>query len=301
MIAKIMNRVDFGGLVNYAHNDKSQTKRANLLAHEGVCITDNKTIADSFYVQAAMRPNRKKPVKHIALSFSPRDAERFPDNEEGDALMAEIAKEWLKRMEIVNTQFIIARHHDTKHPHCHIVYNIVDNDGNVLSDRNERYRSARICRALTEEYGLYIARKNSKEQNLNRLRPQQMKKAQLKTAVLDARQASNNWESFIAELSKRHIGMQTTSNKLTGKVVGLSFSLDETHSAGSRLDSSLSYSNLCVFFGQALEELIFLPHVQATECGGGPTNSQGWRDKDEDKDKWKLQQQTKHKPSKRRR
>lgn len=27
MIAKIMNRVDFGGLVNYAYNDKSQTKR----------------------------------------------------------------------------------------------------------------------------------------------------------------------------------------------------------------------------------------------------------------------------------
>ena len=52
---------------------------------------------------------------------------------------------------------------------------------------------------------------------------------------------------------------------------------------------------------QALEELIFQPHVQATECGSGPTNSQGWRDKDEDKDKWKLQQQTKYKPSKRRR
>jgi hypothetical protein len=105
----------------------------------------------------------------------------------------------------------------------------------------------------------------------------------------------------MAELSKRHIEMQTTSNKSTGKVVGLSFSLDETHIAGSRLDSSLSYSNLCVSFGQALEELIFQPHVQATGCGGGPTNSQGWRDKDEDKDKWKLQQQTKYKPSKRRR
>lgn len=106
MIAKTMNRVDFGGLVNYAHNDKSQTKRANLLAHEGVCITDNKTIADSFYVQATMRPNRKKPVKHIALSFSPRDAERFPDNEEGDALMAEIAKEWLKRMQAKKSKAI---------------------------------------------------------------------------------------------------------------------------------------------------------------------------------------------------
>lgn len=301
MIAKIMNRVDFCGIVNYAHNDKKQTKRANLIAYEGVCTTDNKAIADSFCIQAAMRPNRKKPVKHIVLSFSPRDAERFPDNYEGDNLMAEIAKEWLKRMGIVNIQYIIARHHDTNHPHCHIVYNIVDNDGSIISDANERYRSAHICRALTEEYGLYVARKNSKEQNLNRLRPQQKKKAQLKTAVLDARQASNNWESFLAELSKRYIGMQTTSNKSIGKVVGLSFSLGETHSAGSRLDSSLSYSNLCLFFGQALEELILQPHAQNLECVGSPTNEQGWRDNDEDKDKWKFQHQTKYKTSKRRR
>mgnify|MGYP002515498857 FL=1 len=301
MIAKIMNRVDFGDIVNYAHNDKSKTKRANLLAHEGVCIADNKTIADSFYIQAAMRPNRKKPVKHIALSFSPRDAERFPDNEKGDDLMAEIAKKWLKRMGIVNTQYIIARHHDTKHPHCHIVYNIVNNDGNIISDRNERYRSVHICRALTEEYGLYIARKNSKEQNLNCLRPQQKKIALLRTATLDARQASCNWQEFMAELSNRHIGMQAVSDKSTGNIVGLSFSFDDFHVAGSHLDSSLSYSNLCVFFGQALEELIFQPHAQALECGGSPTNDQGWRDKDEDKDKWKFQQQTKYKPSKRRR
>lgn len=301
MIAKIMSRVDFGGIVNYAHNDKSQTKRANLLAHEGVCVTDNKSIADSFYIQAAMRPNRKKPVKHIALSFSPRDTDRFPNNDEGDALMAEIAKEWLKRMGIVNTQFIIARHHDTKHPHCHIVYNVVDNDGNIISDSNERYRSARICRALTEEYGLYIARNNSKEQDMSRLRPHQMRIAQLRTAVLDARLASNSWQGFFAELSNRCIGMQATSDKSTGKVVGLSFSSGDTHIAGSHLDASLSYSNLCVFFGQALEELILQSHALTLECGGSPTNNQGWRDNDEDKDKWKQPNQTKYKPSKRRR
>lgn len=45
-------------------------------------------------------------------------------------------------------------------------------------------------------------------------------------------------------------------------------------SAGTRLDSSLSYYNLCVFFGHVLEELIFLPHVQTAECGGDSTNSQ---------------------------
>lgn len=301
MIAKIMNRVDFGGIVNYTHNNKSQTKRANLLAYEGVCITDNKSIADSFYVQAAMRPNRKKPVKHIALSFSPRDTECFPDNEEGDALMTEIAKEWLKRMGVVNTQFIIARHHDTMHPHCHIVYNLIDNDGNVISDSNERIRSTRICRKLTEKYGLYIARKNSKEQNLNRLRPMQKEKAQLKSAVLDAQQQSRCWQGFITELSKRNIGMQYTSTKSDNKIVGLSFSSDDMHIAGSRLDTSLSYHNLCVFFGQALEELVFQPHAQTLECGGSPTNNQGWRDKDEEKDNCKGSQQPKYKPSKRRR
>lgn len=66
MIAKILNRVDFGGIVNYAHNDKNKKKQANLLGYEGVCVTDNKAIANSFYIQASMRPNRRKPVKHIS-------------------------------------------------------------------------------------------------------------------------------------------------------------------------------------------------------------------------------------------
>ena len=47
MIAKILNRVDFGGIVNYAHNDKNKKKQANLLGYEGVCVTDNKAIANS--------------------------------------------------------------------------------------------------------------------------------------------------------------------------------------------------------------------------------------------------------------
>lgn len=48
MIAKIKTRVDFGGIVNYANDQKNKKKCATLLAHEGVCAISNKLIADSF-------------------------------------------------------------------------------------------------------------------------------------------------------------------------------------------------------------------------------------------------------------
>lgn len=46
--------------------------------------------------------------------------------------MVEIAKKWMEQMGIRNTQYIIARHHDTKHPHCHLVFNRIDNEGNLI-------------------------------------------------------------------------------------------------------------------------------------------------------------------------
>lgn len=285
MIANVLNRTDFAGIVNYAHNDKDKKKRATLLAHEGVCVTDNKTIARSFYLQASMRPGRKSPVKHISLSFSPRDLERVPDNEEGDALMAEIAKEWLRCMGIVNTQYIIARHHDTRHPHCHVVYNIVDNDGNVISDSNERYRSTRICRALTEEYGLYIARKNSKEQNLDRLRPVQLKRAQLRIDALDALASSQSWWDFNKQLAMRGIKLETKCGKTSDDITGLSYHRDDMHVAASRLDSALTVRKLYKTIGYDTIALAFMPQVPTTECGGSITNNRGWRDEDDEKPK----------------
>lgn len=35
--------------------------------------------------------------------------------------MTEIAVKYLERMEITDTQFVIVRHNDREHPHCHII------------------------------------------------------------------------------------------------------------------------------------------------------------------------------------
>ena len=52
----------------------------------------------------------------------------------------------MMKMGIRDTQYIIGRHHDKEHPHVHIAFNRIDNNGRTISDRNDRYRSERVCK-----------------------------------------------------------------------------------------------------------------------------------------------------------
>ena len=128
MIAKISKGGSFGGAVDYVL-DKG--KDAELLAGLGVRMKDRDSIVRSFRMQAALNPHLSKPVGHIVLAFSAQDAARL-DNRR----MVGIAAEYLSGMGIRNTQFIIARHRDREHPHLHILFNRVDNDGRTVSNRN---------------------------------------------------------------------------------------------------------------------------------------------------------------------
>ena len=299
MIAKIKTRADFGGIVNYANDQKNKKKCATLLAHEGVCVISNKTIADSFQIQASMRPKVKSPVKHVSLAFSSQDISRFPDNEEGDALMVEIAKKWMEQMGISNTQYIIARHHDTRHPHCHLVFKRIDNEGNLISDSNERIRNAKVCRALTKEYKLYFAPKNSKARNKSRLRPHQLRKYNLRSSTLDALAASRSWHDFFRMLKEKEIDVRFNHAENSDKIRGISFCMDEFSIAGSKLDSDLSFNRLCATLGNVATELIVQPHQAiVSSAGGGTSNEQGWRD---DKNKDNQRNEPFYKTSKRRR
>ena len=232
----------------------------------------------------------KSPVKHVSLAFSPQDAARFPNDEKGDALMVEIARKWMERMRIRNTQYIIARHHDTKHPHCHIVFNRIDNNDNLISDSNERIRNVKVCRALTKEYKLYFAPKNSKARNKSRLRPHQLRKYNLRSSTLDALAASRSWHDFFHMLKEKGIDVRFNHAENSDKIRGISFCMDEFSIAGSKLDSTL---------GNVATELIVQPHQAiVSSAGGGTSNEQGWRD---DKNKDNQRNESFYKTSKRRR
>ena len=162
MIGKIVKGTSFSGCVNYVlKEDKSR-----LLKAVGVYGSPEE-IAEQFELQTLLNDKVKNKVGHISLSFSAEDGDRIRDDDDG--LMLKIAHDYMKLMGIVNTQFIIARHTDRDHPHCHIVYNRVDNDGRTISDKNDRYRNEKVCKMLTARYRLHFA-EGKEHVNFMRLR-----------------------------------------------------------------------------------------------------------------------------------
>ena len=128
-------------------------EQAALLHAEGVLAESNRDIIRSFILQAGMNPDLKKPVGHIALSYSPVDAPKLTDGK-----MVQLAQEYMREMKITDTQYIIVRHQDREHPHVHIVFNRIDNNGKTISDRNDMYRNEQVCKKLKAKHGLYFAK-----------------------------------------------------------------------------------------------------------------------------------------------
>lgn len=256
MIAKFKNRIDFAGLVSYANDIKSDEKRGRLLSSQGVCIVSNETIADSFNTQLR-RPDSKgkihhigKPVKHVSISFSPDDAHLFPDNEQGDRFMAQLVDEWLQGMGIINAQYIVARHFDKPHPHCHLVFSRIDLDGNVISAFNERIRSAKVCKEIKVRHGLTFGNKTGEKVNRDRLRPIQQLRFDIKAAAIAATNSSSSWAEFQHVLETHGIEASFSINRSTGEIRGISFAKGGYRFAGSKLSKQkLTYGKLAAKFG----------------------------------------------------
>ena len=134
----LKKRASFARVVNYVNNPK----KARLIDSKDVRLDDNTTIAMSMQGQADDKPGRKlkNPVYHISLDFAHEDTPKLTDD-----LMVEIAREYMRRMGITNTQYIVCRHTDKEHQHLHIVVNRVDNDGNTISDSNDNVRNVKVA------------------------------------------------------------------------------------------------------------------------------------------------------------
>lgn len=282
MIAKFKKRIDFTGLVDYANDIKSDEKRGRLLSYQGVCVVSNETIADSFNTQLR-RPDSKgkihhigKPVKHVSISFSPEDAHLFPDNEEGDRYMAQLVDEWLRGMGITNAQYIVARHFDKAHPHCHLVYSRIALDGSVISAYNEQLRSADVCKKIKLHHGLTFGNSSGETVNRDRLLPVQQALFDLKTAVIASADNASSWVEFQRELEAQGIEACFSFNRTTGEVRGISFAKGDYRFAGSKLSKQkLTYSKLAAKFGALpVEGVTVLPtpsreHRFTSEVGTG--------------------------------
>ena len=235
MMAKIVKGSDFKGVVDYIL-DKG--KNAQVVAYDGLFMENKETIAMSFNAQSLMNGNVAKPVGHIALSFSKEDEPRLTN-----CVMGGIALEYMERMGIKDTQFFIARHFDKEHPHVHIAFNRIDNNGNTISDRHERLRSTRICKELTLIYGLHMA--NGKENvKRNRLKEPDKTKYELYDILKTEVGICGNWGVLVANLKRQGVEVHFSHRGQTAEIQGVVFTKNGYHFNGSKVDRRFSYSKI---------------------------------------------------------
>ncbi len=232
MIAKLKKGSGFGGLVNYANDVRN--KQTNIIASEGVSLTNNKSITASFKMQAKSNMNVKKFVGHISLSFSPDDVARM-----SDSLVREIAMQYLHRMGIRNTQYVIFRHHDQPHDHVHIIYNRVDNDCNEIKCDSNFKKSIAITQILTREYNLTFG-KDKKKVRRERLRGKDAAKYRIHDILQAALEKCQTWKELETVLNKEGISFRV-AYRSDGLAKGISFTDGKYSFAGGKLDRSLTY------------------------------------------------------------
>ena len=235
MIGKLKKGSSFGGCIRYV----TGKDEAKIIASDGVLLGTNAEITQSFELQRQLNPRIKKPVGHIALSFKPEDKPRLTDE-----FMAKIALEYMQMMGITKTQFIIARHHNTDNPHCHIVYNRINNEGKFISDRNDYRRNELVTKALKSKYGLTYGTDKSKT-NTRKLRNAERAKYEIHNAVKDALEVADSWQKFKNELAKRGVLLELGyKDKERTKVQGIRFCKDGYSFKGTQISRGYSFGKL---------------------------------------------------------
>lgn len=112
MIGKQTKGTSFNGCVCYVLREN----KSKLLEAIGVEGTPEQ-MAEQFELQTLLNDKVKNTVGHTSLNFSPEDGERLHYD---DALMLQIAHDYMTKMGIADTQYIVARHTDREHPHMHV-------------------------------------------------------------------------------------------------------------------------------------------------------------------------------------
>jgi len=234
-MAKITKGSSFKGVVKYVIDEKKKTQ---ILDADGLRLKNLSSVIDGFVTQAGMNGRVSKPVGHISLDFSAQDKGKLTNE-----VMVKIAHDYMKRMGINDTQYIIARHFDKEHPHIHLIFNRVDNNGKTISDSNDQYRSEKICKELTRKYGLYYS---TGKENVKRHRLKEPDKTRyeiyeaLKTRVPKCQ----NWKQLVWELDRAGIRTEFKTKGNTATVEGVRFRKGEYTFNGSKVDRMFSYSKI---------------------------------------------------------
>ena len=251
MIAKITRGGGFRGAARYVlderhgldHEHQPEIIGGNMAGRTSTELTRE------FEAVRQQRPDIRKPVEHLAVSFA-RD-ERPLSNDE----MARLADEYLTRRghDLDRLQYVVVRHRDKEQQHFHILLNRVRTDRTVVPQQWREYvRNKETCRTLERDFGLRPVRNEHSrpdraptrgEDRMARDRGLVSEKEQLKALIRDAAKEAPTISEFVRRLQAK--GVQVRANVArTGHVSGISYRLDRVAVKGSGLGRAYSFEGL---------------------------------------------------------
>ena len=238
MIAKIVTGKSFGGAVRYL---MEKSGHARMIDSDGVELSDIRSLIGSFNFQRKARPEKTEVVGHISLSFHKDDKPRLTDG-----FMAGLAREYMQRMGITDTQYIVVRHTDTEHPHLHILYNRVKYDTKLVRSHNERIRSVAVCKAMKQKYGLTFS-EGKESVKIERLHDPDKVKYRIYEAVKTALKGCTSFTELVEQLNREGVTATFIHRGCDPQkeVQGMTFTLQGQTLKASQVDRKFSYANLC--------------------------------------------------------
>lgn len=182
MITRISSGSSPAGAVFYNEHKvgKGEAERLTVRNFEGIRIPVHQltghVIADKLVDQAALNERIKLPTFHVSLALA--KGEQIPAND-----LVAIADQYMEGMGYGRQPYAVYQHHDTEHPHVHIVSVRVDATGRKVSDKFEWERSNTLRQQIEKDFGLKVAEQASLRPERTVLQPVEYGKGDLKTDI----------------------------------------------------------------------------------------------------------------------
>ncbi len=120
----------------------------------------------------------------------------------------------MEEMGITDTPYIIVRHTDKPHPHCHIMFSRVDYDGKIIKSATNRYRNKAVCLDLTRHHNLTMGT-DSLSLDPEKLRGSERSKVEIRQIANEvlSNSAVLNVAAFIARMKDRGVKVEVLRDK----------------------------------------------------------------------------------------
>ena len=275
MIAKLTTGNGFAGALKYDLRDGQLVEKKGAVPEtvrvldakdvcfdyddEGNMVLDVKQVAWDFRQQAMAYGGRnpvEKPVYHWALAY-------HPDDNVTDEQMLKDTEEFLENMGFGNTQYVVIAHHDTDHPHVHVIANIVDNAAKRISTYKMIEKSHKVAADITKKNGYTWGDKATKKTIENAHKPHEKVSMIIEPVIKNAVMESVSFEQLQAKLVEKGISCQV-KEATDGKRGGISFGYEykgQLHTfSGSSVDRQLSFGRIKQTFEFNKNSLLYIVH-----------------------------------------